>query len=56
MAVRVCNISELSLVPSIYINAEHWASIYSKGRRLDSHRGQAAHFSSLPGVDIHSEP
>ena len=29
--------------------AEHWAS-----RRFDSHRGQA-YFSSLPGVDIHSE-
>ena len=27
---------------------------YSKGRRFDSHRGQA-YFSSLPGVDIHSE-
>ena len=26
----------------------------SKGRRFDSHRGQA-YFSSLPGVDIHSE-
>ena len=25
---------------------------YSKGRRFDSHRGQA-YFSSLPGVDIH---
>jgi hypothetical protein len=27
---------------------------YSKGRRFDCHRGQA-YFSSLPGVDIHSE-
>ena len=27
---------------------------YYKGRRFDSHRGQA-YFSSLPGVDIHSE-
>ena len=27
---------------------------HSKGRRFDSHRGQA-YFSSLPGVDIHSE-
>jgi hypothetical protein len=27
---------------------------YSKGRRFDSHRSQA-YFSSLPGVDIHSE-
>jgi hypothetical protein len=26
----------------------------SKGRRFESHRGQA-YFSSLPGVDIHSE-
>ena len=26
----------------------------SKGRRSESHRGQA-YFSSLPGVDIHSE-
>ena len=26
----------------------------NKGRRFDSHRGQA-YFSSLPGVDIHSE-
>jgi hypothetical protein len=26
----------------------------SLGRRFDSHRGQA-YFSSLPGVDIHSE-
>jgi hypothetical protein len=25
-----------------------------EGRRFDSHRGQA-YFSSLPGVDIHSE-
>ena len=33
--------------------AEHWASI-PKGRRFDSHRGQA-YFSSLPGVDTHSE-
>ena len=51
-SVRVCDISELSLVPSI--------SVYSnnhdicKGRRFDSHRGQA-YFSSQPGVDIHSE-
>jgi hypothetical protein len=29
-------------------------SYYSKGRRFDSHRGQA-YLSSLPGVDIHSE-
>ena len=28
--------------------------IDSKGRRFDSHRGQA-YFSSLPGMDIHSE-
>ena len=28
--------------------------IYEKGRRFDSHRGQA-YFSSLPGVDTHSE-
>jgi hypothetical protein len=27
---------------------------YSKGRRFDSHRGQA-YFSSFPGVYIHSE-
>ena len=27
---------------------------YFKGRRFDSHRGQA-YISSLPGVDIHSE-
>ena len=33
--------------------AEHWASI-PKVVRFDSHRGQA-YFSSLPGVDIHSE-
>ena len=30
------------------------AATDSKGRRFDSHRGQA-YFSSLPGVDIHSE-
>jgi hypothetical protein len=30
------------------------AGYYSKGRRFDSHRGQA-YFSSLSGVDIHSE-
>ena len=28
--------------------------LYSKGRRFDSRRGQA-YFSSLPGVDTHSE-
>ena len=26
-----------------------------KGRRFDSHRGPQAYFSSLPGVDMHSE-
>jgi hypothetical protein len=31
-----------------------FCSEISKGRRFDSHRGQA-YFSSLPGVDIHSE-
>ena len=39
-SVRVYDISELG-----------W---HSKGRRFESHRGQA-YFSSLPGVDIHSE-
>ena len=34
--------------------AEHYIGLVSKGRRFDSHRGQA-YFSSLPGVDIHSE-
>ena len=35
--------------------ADHWASILKpKGRRFDSHRGQA-YCSGLPGVDIHSE-
>jgi hypothetical protein len=41
------------------LSADHggnrWTSIpNSKGRRFDSHRGQA-YFSSSPGVDIHSE-
>ena len=46
-SVRACDISELSLVPS--------TTSIPKGRRFDSHRGQA-YFSSLPGVDIvHSE-
>jgi hypothetical protein len=37
--------------PSLYVKKgpEH-----AKGRRFDSNRGQA-YFSSLPGVDIHSE-
>ena len=34
--------------------AEHWVRPDRIGRRFDSHRGQA-YFSSLPGVDIHSE-
>jgi hypothetical protein len=44
----VCDVT-LSVYP-------HRASLglYSKGRRFDSHRGQA-YFSSLPGVDTHSE-
>jgi hypothetical protein len=33
---------------------DHDGNRNSKGRRFDSHRGQA-YFSSLPGVDIHSE-
>jgi hypothetical protein len=37
-----------------YFGTESSSEWYSKGRRFDSHRGQA-YFSSLPGVDIHSE-
>jgi hypothetical protein len=36
----------------IYGHADHGG--YSKGRRFDSHGGQA-YFSNVPGVDIHSE-
>ena len=62
-SVRVCDISELSLVPSISMQSQFrnitysnrpdrvaQLAKYSKGRRFDSHRGQA-YFSSLSGVD-----
>ena len=69
-SVRVSDISELSLVPK-YQSSNHdifsvgvvysgeydclsIGLVYSKGRRFDSHRSQA-YFSSLPGVDIHSQ-
>ena len=67
-SVRVCDISEQNLVPSISMQSNNHDFFFcvdvmysgeydacdSKGRGFDSHRGQA-YFSSLPGVDIHSE-
>ena len=56
-SVRVCDISELSLVPSISVksnNHDIYSECISTPGRLEKYRGQA-YFSSLPGVDIHSE-
>jgi hypothetical protein len=48
-----CDVT-LSVYRPIIISTPGKLAKYCKGRRFDSHRGQA-YFPSLPGVDIHSE-